>query len=493
MAKVSLEEIIASNPRFRNLDIAKVREYYEDVMRQRNATQALPEIVVTAPSVHKQATEAKAALKQKQMEEGYNDLMTRISLEDGLIGAYNAMQDRRIRKAENRNIANKITEYENIPAYNAAINHFYNDPKFIHSRNVEAADKQVRNTAFSDDKTINLILNSLSPSQQIGAIIDGFQGEGYLNSLRNGNSGIFTDTYATRHPYLTSGANLLFDVGSGIGASKLLNGTNVVKAINNIQNFRNNHFFVPIEGSYTRGIGKLGLEDALRTGLIRGNPRGTEVSAKVFAKMFRKDIQHFRGVIKDTGIPGIEQRFFARTLTKKDFDAIKKASKKYGPASSEKPKNTIQAALYYNPDPLENYNTYDDYINAIAEDVANVERMPERIAKGEVQSTLEGNVPVEERFGVNSDYVADGQPLAYYYSDGRNPTRGYDYVDGAYGVRINNPEDYLPFIHMRHLHPSLKLSPKLTDPNVEIFRRGPFGLTLKVNKDKLLKKKDISK
>lgn len=253
MAKVSLEEIIASNPRFRNLDIAKVRKYYEDAMRQRNATQALPEIVVTAPSVHKQATEARAALKQKQMEEGYNDLMTRISLEDGLIGAYNAIQDRRIRKAENRNIANNIAEYDNMPAYNAAINHFYNDPKFIHSRNTEAADKQVRNTAFSDDKTVNLMLNSLSPSQQIGAIIDGFQGEGYLNSLRNGNSGIFTDAYAVRHPNLTSGANLLFDVGSGIGASKLLNGANVVKGINAIdKNIRN----VPrtLRGFYNRNI-----------------------------------------------------------------------------------------------------------------------------------------------------------------------------------------------------------------------------------------------
>lgn len=47
MARLSLEDIVASNPKFKNVDINKTREYYNDAMRQRNNTTTLPEVIVT--------------------------------------------------------------------------------------------------------------------------------------------------------------------------------------------------------------------------------------------------------------------------------------------------------------------------------------------------------------------------------------------------------------------------------------------------------------
>ena len=146
-------------------------------------------------------------------------------------------------------------------------------------------------------------------------------------------------------------------------------------------------------------------------------------------------------------------------------------------------------------DPLAEYSTYKDYTTTIADDIARVERMPSRIASGEVKvntnlrtgpdGTLYGR-PIDERFGPNSDYIGDGTPLSYWYTDGRNPiTKGYDYAGSKYGVRVNNPEDYVPFMHDMHLHPSFFKSTRLSDPNVEVFKRGPFGITIKIPKYKL--------
>ncbi len=127
-------------------------------------------------------------------------------------------------------------------------------------------------------------------------------------------------------------------------------------------------------------------------------------------------------------------------------------------------------------------------MRVINEDIADVERMPSRIASGEVKVNKGSNRPVEERFGANSDYIEDGTPLSYWYSDGRNPfSRGHDYAGSNYAVRVNNPEVYQPFMHESHLHPSFRYSPKLNDPNVEVFRRLPFGLGWRLNKTSLIK------
>lgn len=248
-------------------------------------------------------------------------------------------------------------------------------------------------------------------------------------------------------------------------------------------------FFIVNPNSYTRGIGRgtEGLEDLIKTGIVRGNPRGTEVTAKSFGKLFRKNRHHFREIMEATGIPNIENKYFSRTLTEKEFNAIKAVSKNYTTRKLINDGNSIVFTNNASADPLQEYNTYSDYLKIIQRDIDKVEQMPSRIASGEVKVNLEGNQPIEERFATNSDYIADGTPLSYWYSDGRNPFRkGHDYAGSNYGVRVNNPETYEPFIHTLHLHPSFKFAPKLSDPNVEVFKRLPFGFGWKLDKEKLL-------
>ena len=246
--------------------------------------------------------------------------------------------------------------------------------------------------------------------------------------------------------------------------------------------------FREVPDSWTRGIGKEGLDDIIETGVVRGNPRGTEVTAKQFAKLNRKNRNHFRDIIDDVNIPGIEQRYFSRTLSESDFKALKEAAKKY--------KTSDKSILRDITDPLEKYNTYDDYLKAIRNDVIEVNTMPSKIKSGEVKvnNNLTKNInddlptgrPINERFGSNSDYVADGHPLSYWYPDGRNPMkRGYDYVNSDYSVRVLNASNHKPFMHEYHLHPSFWESPKLIDPDVQIFKKGIFGIPIQLNKNNL--------
>lgn len=256
--------------------------------------------------------------------------------------------------------------------------------------------------------------------------------------------------------------------------------------------------FIPREGTWTRGIGRgtEGLEDLVRTGLVRGNPRGTEVTANNFAKLWRNNRGSFKTIMQETGIPDIENKYFSRTLTEKEFNAIKKVVQKHQSEQTTNKIGSINLGGDYE-DPLDKYATYKDYMKSVESDIAHVESMPSRIASGEVtvnnevRQTIKGPraTPIEERFGTNSDYVADGQPLAYYYPDGRNPfIKGHDYAGSNYAVRVNNPEHYGPFMHDMHLHPSFLRSPKLADPEVEVYKRLPFGLGWRLNKDRLVRK-----
>ena len=248
--------------------------------------------------------------------------------------------------------------------------------------------------------------------------------------------------------------------------------------------------FIPARNSYTRGIGRgtEGISDLVNSGVVRGNPRGTEVTAHYFAKLWRKNRQHFNDIMKDTKIPNIEQKFFSRNLTKEEFEAIKKSASKYTLQESTLPISLRSMSS----DPLVEYSTYDDYIKAIQNQVKEVEAMPARIKSGEVkvnsdlvktEGDLPKGTPIEERFGPNSDYVGDGYPLSYWYPDGRNPfLKGYDYAGSDWGVRVLNADKHTPFMHNAHLHPSFFYTPRLNDSDVQIFRRLPFGLGLRVPK-----------
>ena len=235
-----------------------------------------------------------------------------------------------------------------------------------------------------------------------------------------------------------------------------------------INTLKDRYGFVVRPNSFTRGIGSIqGLNDLVESGLVRGNPIGTEVGPKHFRKLYNSNRDYFRDIMNATNRKGIAQRYYSRTLTEEDFNAIKEAAKPYIEQfnSAPKPKGILDRAQTYrgNIDPLSSYKDFIDYQSKLAKD---------RITLNHATS-----------------YDDSGQPLAYFYSDGRNPiTKGYDYATSEYGVRINNASDYNPRIFEGHKHYSMPEAVPLTDPNVEVFRRGPFGITIKMNKNKLIRK-----
>lgn len=235
-----------------------------------------------------------------------------------------------------------------------------------------------------------------------------------------------------------------------------------------INMLKDTYGFVVRPNSFTRGIGSIqGLNDLVESGLVRGNPIGTEVGPKQFRKLYNSNRDHFRDIMNATNRKGIAQRYYSRTLTEEDFNAIKEAAKPYIEQfnSAPKPKGILARAQTYRGDidPLSSYKDFIDYQSKLAKD---------RITLNHATS-----------------YDDSGQPLAYFYDDGRNPiTKGYDYAASEYGVRINNASDYNPRIFEGHKHYSMPEAVPLTDPNVEVFRRGPFGITIKMNKNKLIRK-----
>ena len=235
-----------------------------------------------------------------------------------------------------------------------------------------------------------------------------------------------------------------------------------------INMLKDTYGFIVRPNSFTRGIGSIqGLNDLVESGLVRGNPIGTEVGPKQFRKLYNSNRDHFRDIMNATNRKGIAQRYYSRTLTEEDFNAIKEAAKPYIEQfnSAPKPKGILARVRTYRGDidPLSSYKDFIDYQSKLAKD---------RITLNHATS-----------------YDDSGQPLAYFYDDGRNPiTKGYDYAASEYGVRINNASDYNPRIFEGHKHYSMPEAVPLTDPNVEVFRRGPFGITIKMNKNKLIRK-----
>lgn len=220
--------------------------------------------------------------------------------------------------------------------------------------------------------------------------------------------------------------------------------------------------FIHHPNSFTRGIGdEAGLQDLIESQLVRGNPVGTEMSAKGFGKAYRFNRNHFREIMDGTGRDGIAQRYYNRSLNKEDFESIKNSAQSYMEEWKSSPKPTserFQIALgRQNPDPLSEYPTWEAYQKALQED----------------RLSLRNATSVDD----------SGQPLAYFYDDGRNPiASGYDYASSKYGVRINNASEYEPRIFPGHLHYSMPKAVSLSDPNVELFRRGPFGITIRMKK-----------
>ena len=233
-------------------------------------------------------------------------------------------------------------------------------------------------------------------------------------------------------------------------------------------------FFVRKPDSFTRGIGEsvAGIRDLQKSGVVRGNPYGTEVTAKSFGKLWRKNRFGFKDVIKETKDPSIAQKWYARSLSKDEFYKLRNAEVKlhgeYKP--SLKTKNTFEsltsAPITLNKvstNFVRQFKTYDDYLKYL------------------------------EQTKIPTSVDDSGEALAYFYDDGRNPlTAGYDYAASNYGIRVNNASSYNPRIFDEHLHYSFPQAVKLDDPNVEVFKKmklGPFSITRRMNKNDIIRGK----
>jgi hypothetical protein len=222
------------------------------------------------------------------------------------------------------------------------------------------------------------------------------------------------------------------------------------------RSLKNTVGFVSKPNTFTRGIGnREGIKDLVESKVVRGNPVGTEMTAKAYTKATKSNRNSFNDIMNGTGREGISHRYYNRSLSKEDFDAIQESYNKINTSfKARHPKdiNKIRFAIgdnVYNP--LGNYKNYDDYLAQIASD----------------RKTLRNATTI------NPD---NGEPIAYFYNDGRNPlTQGHGYASSKWGVRISHPEDYNMKIFDGHLHYSNSKTIPFDSPNVEVFRSTPFG------------------
>lgn len=222
------------------------------------------------------------------------------------------------------------------------------------------------------------------------------------------------------------------------------------------RSLKNTVGFVQKPNTFTRGIGnREGIKDLVESKVVRGNPIGTEMTAKAYTKATKSNRNSFNDIMNGTGRKGISHRYYNRSLSKEDFDAIRESYNKINasfkarhPKASDKIRFAIGDDVY---DPLGNYKNYDDYLAQIASD----------------RKTLRNATTI------NPD---NGEPIAYFYDDGRNPlTQGHGYASSKWGVRISNPQDYNMKIFDGHLHYSNSKTIPFDSPNVEVFRSTPFG------------------
>lgn len=340
------------------------------------------------------------------------------------------------------------------------VGQFINDEILLNKDNIRVKNYQraeTRNPNFSGDwnmasniaEGVNVMsggfLNRLSPTQNIGLIIDAVQGDNIMQSWL-GNSGITSDNFAQNHPYLTFGINFLGDAGL-YHLPRAVNPT--LQAVDRLGTRSLMNQETPNTLNRLIGTGTSGYEDALSSGIVRGNMK-MGPNANSLGKQIR--------VLKTAGVPDETIRNYAsNNISEQEFYQLKKIFDSYYGGSTKQP-GTISLKR---TSPFEDYETYQEYLDE--------QTAPKRI----FMYSENPNNP-------SWSHSWDGHNMATFAEPGEHLSNNAGIFPGDFGVQINNSPMYrqsaTEFGHFL-THPTTKYPMPITNPDVNFFVRKDGWLT----------------
>lgn len=336
-------------------------------------------------------------------------------------------------------------------------NFLQTDPIFGQRRVNNYRKALQRNPQFSDNwdmasniaEGVNImsggVFNRLSPTQNIGLIIDVAKGKNFMNSWF-GNSGIVPDNFAQQHPYLSFGINALGDFGT----YHLPGGINpVLQRVDRLGTRKLMNQNTPNTLNRLIGTGTSGYEDALSSGVVRGNMK-MGPNAKSISKQIK--------VLKAAGVPDETIRNYAsNNISEQEFYQLKRIfDSHYGGTTKQPGKISLKRTS-----PFEDYETYQDYLD-------------DQVApKGMFMYSENPNNP-------QWSHSWDGHNMATFAEPGENLSNNAGLFPGDFGVQITNSPLYrqsaTEFGHFAQ-HPTTKYPLPISNPDVTFFVRKDGLLT----------------
>ena len=363
-----------------------------------------------------------------------------------------------------RNTRNKdnhtITDWWNsIPrSLNRQWNNFLQTNPIFGQRRVDNYRRALqKNSSFSDNQDmasnitegLNIMsggfLNRLSPTQNIGLIIDAAQGDNIMQSWF-GNSGIVSDNFAQNHPYLAFSINTIGDFGV-YNMPRAVKPTLQVLDRLGTRNLMNQE--TPNTLNRLIGTGTSGYEDALSSGVIRGNMK-IGPNANSMGKQLK--------VLKAAGVPNETIRNYAsNNISEQEFYQLKGIfDSHYGGATKQPGKISLKKTS-----PFEDYETYQDYLDG--------QIAPKRMF-------MYSENPNNPQWS----HSWDGHNMATFAEPGENLSNNAGLFPGDFGVQITNSPLYRQnATHFGHFaqHPTTKYPMPVENPDVNFFVRKDGWLT----------------
>lgn len=341
-----------------------------------------------------------------------------------------------------------------------SVGQWFNDEVLLNKGNIRVRNYNralQSNPSFSDNwdmasniaEGVNIMsggfLNRLSPTQNIGLIIDVAKGKNFMNSWF-GNSGIVSDNFAQQHPYLSFGINAIGD----FGAYQLPRGINpVLQGVDRLGTRGLMNQNTPNTLNRLIGTGTSGYEDALSSGVIRGN-----MKVGPNAKSLNKQIK----VLKQAGVPDETIRNYASSnISEQEFNQLKEIfDSHYGSGAKQPGKISLKRTS-----PFEDYETYQEYLD-------------DQVAPAKFyQYSDNPNNP-------QWSHSWDGHNMATFAEPGENLSNNAGIFPGDFGVQITNSplyrQDATHFGHFAQ-HPTTKYPLPVSNPDVTFFVRKDGLLT----------------